>query len=391
MTAEPAEPDHGRRMWGSLARRADPFLDPVVALVASGMALASLLTTQADTIDPRLHEPDVFAAVATVVAAGSLAWRRKRPLASYAVFVAGALMVSGTFHYIGLLSVLMLVSLYSLATHGKRTDGLIGLGAGIVSFVGLRLAGVPDLRTKDVLLAVATLVAAWAVAEALRSRREQQRDQLRDQLRAAVTGERLRIARELHDVVAHSMSLIAVQAGVGAHVIRTNPAAAEQSLDVIADTSRRALDQTRSMLGMLRETNEDGIRPPTPWLDDLPALLDDVRAAGLEVELLGSGSVSTLDPAVSLAAYRIVQESLTNVIKHSAARGATVTVAASEDEIDVQITDRGPARLMARIPSSGHGLVGLDERARLIGGSLTYGFRGDGFCVHAVLPRRAGR
>src|SRR4029077_18244013 len=116
-----------------------------------------------------------------------------------------------------------------------------------------------DLRTKDVLLAIALLVAAWAVAEALRSRQDQQRARVG----AAVTEERLRIARELHDVVAHSMSLIAVQAGVGAHVIRTDPDAAEQALVVIADTSRKALEQTRSMLGMLRETTEDGTRPPT--------------------------------------------------------------------------------------------------------------------------------
>jgi signal transduction histidine kinase len=386
-----AEPDHRRRGLGSLARRLDPFLDPVIGVLAAGMALVSLLTTQVNAIDPRLHEPDALAAVATVVAAGSLAWRRKRPVTSYAVFVGGCLVVSGTFHYIGLLSVLLLLSLYSLATHGKRRDGLIGLGAGIASFVGLGLAGVPDLRTRDVLLAIALLVAAWAVAEALRSRREQQRDQLRDQLRAAVTEERLRIARELHDVVAHSMSLIAVQAGVGAHLIRTDPAAAEQSLDVIADTSRRALDQTRSMLGMLRETSEDGTRPPTPWIDDLPELIDDVRAAGLEVELLRSGSASGLDPAVSLAAYRIVQESLTNVIKHSAARTATVIVAGSTDGVDLQVSDPGPARMAAGIASSGHGLVGLDERARLIGGSLTYGVRGDGYCVHATLPRTTGR
>jgi signal transduction histidine kinase len=391
MTAELAKPDNERGWWGSLARRLDPLLDPVIGVLAAGMALASLLTTQVDAIDPRLHEPDVLAAVATVVAAGSLAWRRKRPVPSYAVFVGGSLVVSATFHYIGLLSVLLLVSLYSLATYGKRRDGLIGLGAGIASFVGLGLAGVPDLRTKDVLLAIALLVAAWAVAEALRSRREQQLDQVRDQLRAAVTGERLRIARELHDVVAHSMSLIAVQAGVGAHMIRTDPAAAEQSLDVIAETSRRALEQTRSMLGMLREENEDGTRPPTPWLDDLPALLDAVRAAGLEVELRRSGIASGLDPAVSLAAYRIVQESLTNVIKHSAARTATVTVAGTDDGVDLQVSDPGPARMTARIASSGHGLVGLDERARLVGGSLAHGVRGDGYCVHASLPLRAAR
>ena len=118
-------------------RRLDPFLDPLIAVVAVGLALASLLTTDVAAIDPRLHDADLLAAVATVVAAGSLAWRRRRPMASYAVFVAGALVVSGTFHYIGLLSVLMLLSLFSLATYGSRRDGLVGLGVGIASFVGL--------------------------------------------------------------------------------------------------------------------------------------------------------------------------------------------------------------------------------------------------------------
>ncbi len=340
--------------------------------------MGSLLTTDVDTIDPRLHEPNLLAAVATVVAAGSLAWRRRRPVASYAVFVAGALVVSGSFHYVGVLSVLMLLSLFSLATYGTRRDGLVGLGVGIASFAGLGLAGVPDLRTKDVLLAVALLVASWAVAEALRSRRDQQLDRVR----AAVSEERLRIARELHDVVAHSMSLIAVQAGVGAHVIRTDPVAAEHSLGVIADTSRRALEQTRSMLGMLREENEDGTRPPTQGLDDLASLVEDVRAAGLSVEL--EQSAADVDPTVSLAAYRIVQESLTNVIKHSAASSATVVVSVEDDRLEIEVSDPGPARTSAGSP--GHGLRGLDERARLLGGALTYGARGEGHVVHATLP-----
>ncbi len=140
---------------------------------------------------------------------------------------------------------------------------------------------------------------------------------------------------------------------------------------------------------MLREENEDGTRPPTQWLEDLPALVEEVRAAGLEVELLRSGSVPPLDPAVSLAAYRIVQEGLTNVIKHSDARTATVTVACT-DVIDVQVHDPGPRRTAARLPSSGHGLAGLDERARLVGGSLTYGADSNGYRVHANLPVRAG-
>jgi signal transduction histidine kinase len=375
------------RVPGSIARRIDPFLDPVIGLLAATLALTSLLTTDVDTIDPRLHDANLLAAAATVVAAGSLAWRRTRPAESYAAFVLGALVVSGTFHYIGLLSILMLFSLFSLATHGTRRQGLIGLGGGVLCFAGLGLAGVPDLRTKDVLLAMALLVASWAVAEALRSRRELQRDQVR----AAVTEERLRIARELHDVVAHSMSLIAVQAGVGAHVIGTDPNAAAQALDVIADTSRRALEQTRSMLGMLREETEDGTRPPTQGLDDLPSLVADVRAAGLDVELTWSGAAPALDAAGSLAAYRIVQESLTNVIKHSFATTASVTVTTTDFSAEVEICDPGPARGTARTGSAGHGLIGLDERVRLVGGSLVHGALGTGFRVRASLPVRSSR
>ncbi len=184
------------------------------------------------------------------------------------------------------------------------------------------------------------------------------------------------------------MSLIAVQAGVGAHVIRTDPDAAEQSLEVIADTSRKALEQTRSMLGMLREITEDGTRPPTQGLDDIDSLVDDVRRSGLEVELVRSGEYDEPNAAVSLTAYRVVQESLTNIIKHSAAENARVTVAASENSIDIEVTDPGPARPNGGA-RSGHGLLGLDERVRLVGGVLESGANGNGFRVHASLPTGA--
>ena len=381
MSAEPTA-----RALRRLASALDPFLDPAIGLVAIGLALTTLLRTDVEQIDPRLHEANALAVAATIVAAASLAWRRSHPVASYAVFVGGALVVSASFHYIGLLSALMLFSLFSLATHGSRRDGLVGLGAGVLSFAALGLVGVPDLRTKDVLLAVALLVASWAVAEALRSRRDQQRAQVQ----AAVTDERLRIARELHDVVAHSMSLIAVQAGVGAHVIRTDPEAAEQALGIIADTSRQALTQTRSMLGILREDGETATRPPTQGLDDLGPLLAGVRAAGLDVTLAQDGATADIADVVSLAAYRVVQESLTNVLKHSAASTATVTVRADEQVLELEVSDPGPARASGHADLSGHGLVGLDERARLLGGSLTYGAEDGGYRVHARLPAGAG-
>lgn len=376
----------GQSGWARASRRLAPYLDPAVGVVAAGLALFSHLTTDVSSIDSRLLEPNVASAAATVAAAGALAWRRSRPATSYAVMVAGSLLVSLTDHYIGLLSVLMLVSLYSLAAHGRRRDALVGFGVGVVCFVGLALLDVPDLGTSDLLQALALLVAAWAFGDAIRSRRRQQQERLE----SAVTEERLRIARELHDVVAHSMSLIAVQAGVGAHVIRTDVAAAEQALEVIADTSRQALEQTRSMLGMLRDETDDGTRRPTRGLDDLPALVDDVRGAGLEVRLTRDGAAAELDPAVSLTAYRVVQECLTNVVKHSAASTATVTVAATSQAVDLEVVDPGPPRGTAT-DRSGHGLVGLVERVRLVGGTVEHGAHGSGFRVHVTLPTGVGR
>ena len=197
-------------------------------------------------------------------------------MASYAVMVVGSLVVSLTDHYIGLLSVLMLFSLYSLAAHGRRRDALIGFGVGVVCFVGLALLDVPDLGTRTSLQSLALLVAAWALGDAIRSRRQQQRDQLD----AAVTEERLRIARELHDVVAHSMSLIAVQAGVGAHVIRTDPGPPS----TVAGGHRRHQPQGAGAdpVDARHAPRADRRRHPAarPGTRRPRRLVDDVRAAG---------------------------------------------------------------------------------------------------------------
>ena len=345
--------------WAEASRRLSPYLDPAIGIVAAGAALASLLTTDPGSIDPRLEDPDIVSAVATVAAAGALAWRRSRPAASYAVMVVGSLVVSLTGHYIGLLSVLMLFSLYSLAAHGRRRDGLIGLGVGVLCFVGLALLDVPDLGTSVLLQSLALLVAAWALGDAIRSRRQYQQEQVL----AAVTEERLRIARELHDVVAHSMSLIAVQAGVGAHVIRTDVAAAEESLEVIAETSRRALEQTRSLLGLLREEDEDGQPAADP--DDRRH-----RVAGPGRPCRGAGG--------HVDAQRLRRGDRPGRLAHRLPPGPGVTdqrdqalrrrdgvrrPAAHRRRVDVEITDPGP-----RARDSEH----------------------DGFGTRVGRPRRAG-
>ncbi len=284
----PTGPAGRRNGWFVASQRLGPYLDPAIAVLAVVLSLVSLLGADAAAVDPRLQQPDALAVAGTVLAAGGLAWRRSRPLASYVAMWAGGLVVTLSDHYIGLLSVLILFSLFSLAAHGRRRDGLAGLAAGLATFVALALLDVPDLGTTVLLQSLALLVAAWAIGDGLRSRRHQQREQERDRVEAAVAQERLRIARELHDVVAHSMSLIAVQAGVGAHVVRSDAAAAEQSLEIIAETSRRALEQTRGMLGLLREAPGEGTRPPTQGLEDVPALVHDLAAAGLQVHLEGT-------------------------------------------------------------------------------------------------------
>jgi len=383
-----------------LARRLSPYLDLAIGLAAAALSVASLLSTDIASIDPRLDPADPSSVAATLVAGLSLVWRRRRPVAAFTVFVTCCLVVTLTDHYIGLLSVLLLFSLYSLAAHSRRRNGVAGLVLCLLVFIGLAVLDVPDLGTSDLLQACALLLTAWALGDAIRSRRIQQSERLRiaeqeaaaarELAARAVVEERLRIARELHDVVAHSMSLIAVQAGVGGHVIRTDVAAAERALEIIAETSRKALAQTRSMLGLLRAEDADPAVSPLQGIDDLEDLVHDVREAGVDVSLTVSGAVRPLDTAIELTAYRIVQESLTNVLKHSGARQAQVTVAYVPDGVDVEVRDHGHGG--SRAPAGvgvpgGHGLVGLRERTRLLGGTLDYGaLDGAGFRVAAHLP-----
>jgi signal transduction histidine kinase len=400
MTGHTAEPSYEAGTWAALSRRLSPFLDVGLGVMAATLSVGSLLAADVAAIDPRLEAAGPVAVAATFAAGLSLVWRRTQPVGAFVVFVAGCLVVTLTGHYIGLLSLLLLLSLYSLAAHGRRRDGVIGLFASIVVFIGLALLDVPDLGTSDLLEACALLLAAWALGDAIRSRRAHQAQRLRvaeqeaatarEQAALAVVEERLRIARELHDVVAHSMSLIAVQAGVGGHVIRSDLAAAERALEVIADTSRKALDQTRSMLGLLREEDTDPTAAPTQSIEDLDALVVDLAHAGVEVTLTVVGPRRALDPGVELTAYRIVQESLTNVLKHSGATSAHVRVTFAADGVDVEVLDTGRGARVVPVHGAtvgGHGLLGLRERARLLGGVLEYGaLEESGFKVAAHLP-----
>ena len=208
--------------------------------------------------------------------------------------------------------------------------------------------------------------------------------------RRAVVEERLRIARELHDVVAHSMSIIAVQSGVGAHVLDSQPEEARKALAAVEATSRQALAEMRRLLGVLRQEAEpSGSLAPSPGLAEVDALAAEVARAGARVEVRIEGTRPELPLGLDLSAYRIVQEALTNVVRHAGPATARVRIRYAPDTVDIEVVDDGHGTGTGR--TDGHGIAGMRERAALYGGSLDAGpLPGGGFRVAAHLPVEPG-
>jgi signal transduction histidine kinase len=207
--------------------------------------------------------------------------------------------------------------------------------------------------------------------------------------RVAAADERARIARELHDVIAHSVSVMVVQAGGAEQVLRTDPERALAPIRAVQETGRQALAEMARLLGMLREDGEEVGLEPQPGLADLDALVEQTRVAGLPVELSLDGKPRQLPLGVDLSAYRIVQEALTNARKHSTGGRAEVFVHYGEDAVDVEVTSDGQPT--GNGEGGGHGLVGMRERAALFGGALEAGLVDGGFRVHARLPLEAAQ
>jgi signal transduction histidine kinase len=245
-------------------------------------------------------------------------------------------------------------------------------------------------------------VAAWtqlpsALGDAFRSRREllvsykeraERAEATREQeAHRRVAAERLRIARELHDVVAHHLTLVNAQAGVAHHLVRQDAERAYEALGQIRDTSRAALDELRATVGLLRQADEpDQPRAPAPGLRDLPALLDSFRHAGLPVDVQRTGPDDAIPPLTDLTAYRVIQEALTNAGKHVGGAHARLTIAAHGNRLEVIVADDGGDGRTSRA-GTGLGLISLRERVRAADGTLQAGPSPEGgFRVHAVLP-----
>jgi signal transduction histidine kinase len=324
--------------------------------------------------------------VLIVAACGALYLRRRRPVA-VAVFVLAATFA----HYLstvydGPLMVALVVALYTAAAEGRLRAAIavaaltvIGVGAGT-------LAGNEEINGVTLFMLTGWLVAVVALGWVRHSRRAY----LREVEQRAAGEERLRIAHELHDVVGHHISLINVQATAALHRLKKDPAQAETALGAIKESSRAALRELRAILGVLRQVDQDAPTAPAPGLERVGELVESARLAGVEVRTRIDGERLPLPTEVELAAYRIVQESLTNVVRHAHAGTVTVRLVHGPRELTVEIEDdgRGPAPGPG---APGRGITGMRERARTVGGELAAGPRpGGGFAVRARLPHRNG-
>lgn len=374
----------------------------MTAIAVQGLWLAN----QSDMVAPdTFRRPDALGVTFAVLSALPIAWRRIRPEYVLAVVGSFAILLSG-FHYaesVGGLGVL--IAIYTVAAHNsnrRRSQLMLA-----ITLVGMAIAISQSPYRLPVSLLVSNtiiFVTAWVLGDNLQTRRryvaeleskaERMEQDRAEDARKAVTDERSRIARELHDVVAHNVSVMVVQAAGARRTLERDPARARAVIESIETTGRQALTEMRRLLGVLRADDEaTDSRSPQPGVSQLDALVQHVRSAGLPVKISVQGSPITLGAGVDLSAYRIVQEALTNALKHAGPASAEVLLRYGHDDLQVTVRDNGRGSAVAMAldanarGAAGHGLAGMQERVNLFGGVLHAGpRRGGGYEVIATLP-----
>jgi signal transduction histidine kinase len=382
--------------------RARPLLaDALLAVLLAAVSMVALAYAWRDC--DRDCDPGGVAVVLVLATTLPLVWRRRRPLAvGFATGLATA--VYGFAHYPDLampIAIGGVVGMYSVAAWGGRRAALLAGGVAVVVLAVVMTLPRADADVVDAAFVSLSLAGAWVLGDRARVQRalaaelqeravrlERDRD---EDARRAVASERARIARELHDVVAHHVSMMVVQAEAGPVAVATEPARAAGAFEAIAATGRQALVEMRRLLGVLRGDGDQAPSlAPQPGLAEVPSLVEQVGRAGLRVELVVEGAEAPLPAGVDLSAYRIVQEALTNAVKHAGPGRARVLVRYGEDDLRLRVVDEGRAGEPG--PPGGRagvGLVGMRERVHLFGGELHAGPGPDGgFTVDARLPIR---
>ncbi|MGV8967650.1 MAG: sensor histidine kinase [Cellulomonas sp.] len=387
--------------WERWNRWVDAHAFALDALAASLFALVAVptatdLLTGYATTSTATH---IWAGLVIV----PLAWRRTRPVAAaIAVFAVGLLHVLVGQSLIFPADVAVLIALYSVTVYGPRWAHRTAIAGALVGSLLLAVSLLLQQNGAGVvaiwLLASVTALAVWAFGlvrraryetlNALRDRAERLEVERDQQAQLATSAERARIAREMHDIIAHSLSVIIAQADGGRYAAQADPDAAARSLGTIAETGRAALADVRRLLGVLR-LGEDGASAlvPQPAATDLEQLVEQMRSSGMRVSFARMGAARTLPPGAGMVAYRICQESLTNVLKHAGPDpSVTVLVQWLPEALALEVSDDGRGAA-AVSDGRGQGLVGMRERAAMFGGSVAAGPRaGGGFRVRVDLP-----
>ena len=346
--------------------------------------------------------PPLAAYLLVVVACLALAWRRRWPVAVLVVSTAAVTAWTLLGYVNGAVLLAPVIALYAVATR-VRVRWAIALGVATLAVLMTATAArnpFGHISGGGFYLIPALVAAALFGGIALASRRDYVASiqaRAEDAAQRRIDEERLRIARELHDVVAHTMATINVQAGAAIHVAADRPEAATNALRAIRGASKEGLRELRAILNVLRQADEADSTVPAPGLAQIDELITSTRSAGLATTLAVTGNRRPLPPEVDLAAYRIVQESLTNVIRHAGPAAATVSIGYSGAELRIEVADTGRGvpgaenasteNASAENVGGGHGLAGMRERAASVGGSVQAGpGRGGGFLVTARLP-----
>jgi len=386
------------------AERRAVALDVVLALVVTVLQVQGTFERVAGEGLPR---PGTLGVALLTVSGLALAVRRRWPVAVFATTALVSLVYYGLHFPDGPGWLSLFVALYTLAAYGDGRRSLVIAGVGIsVLAVGWLVSFATGTEPRAALgwvfFRVGASVMSAALGESVRSRRVIVADALEraeraertreEEARARVDAERLRIAREVHDTVAHAIAIINVQSGVTAHVLDKRPEGAREALRAIEETSARALREMRAILGVLRDEDnpddEDG-RRPYPGLGQLDELTAKAREAGLDIKLEETSPAAPLPSAVGIAAYRILQESITNVIRHVGPTRVTVVLHPGLDALEIRVTDEGPRDRPGPTAAAepGRGILGMRERCQLLGGELdARPTPAGGFEVTAHLP-----
>jgi signal transduction histidine kinase len=375
--------------------RSRPRLEWLEWAAAAAVLAVGLIEVLGNVYDEHWKGPAPVSAAFVVAMALPLATMRARPVASVLIVAASFGLycaIWGTPASSAAVFVMILACFGAGRYRGARERLVVAALVAMILAAAIR----NDSHSVAVVLFFGGIALAPFAAGRLVANRQRLADRLRAQqplvARAAVVDERARIARELHDVVAHGVSVMVIQAAAGRTLLRRDPARAAEPFEVIEATGKQALGELRRLLGVLRaDDDETGLGlQPQPGLGDLEQLVAGVGESGVRVELIVSGESDGLTPGVDLAAYRIVQEALTNVIRHSGTDRATVRLAFEPGAVSLEILDEGGGKKASPSAGGGHGLPGMRERATLYGGELQAGPREEGgYAVRARLPVEA--